>query len=48
MRFELNDAMAAALKQGASLSIGIDHHQYRHEVEPVAGPVREALAADLD
>jgi hypothetical protein len=48
MRFELNNAMAAALKQGASLSIGIDHHQYRHEVEPVAGPVRDALAADLD
>ena len=48
MRFELDDTMAEALKQGASLSIGIDHHQYRHEVEPVAGPVRESLAADLD
>jgi len=48
LRFELNDSMAAALKQGASLGIGIDHHQYRYEVEPVAEPVRAALAADLD
>lgn len=48
LRFELNDTMAAALKQGASLGIGIDHHQYRHEVEPVAEPVRAALAVDLD
>ncbi|MDH5515860.1 MAG: DUF3501 family protein, partial [Gammaproteobacteria bacterium] len=48
LRFELSDAMAAALKQGASLGAGIDHHQYRYEVEPVAEPVRAALAADLD
>ena len=48
LRFELTDAMAAALKQGASLSMGIDHHQYSHEVEPVADAVRAALAADLD
>jgi hypothetical protein len=48
LRFELSDAMAAALKQGASLGIGIDHHRYSHEVEPVAEAVRGALAADLD
>ena len=48
LRFELGDEMAAALKQGASLGIGIDHHEYRHEVEPVADAVRAALAADLD
>jgi len=48
MRFELTDAMVAALKQGASLGMGIDHHQYSHEVEPVADAVRSALAADLD
>jgi hypothetical protein len=48
LRFELTDEMAVALKQGASLSMGIDHHRYSHEVEPVADAVREALAADLD
>ncbi len=48
LRFELNDAMAKALQQGASLGIGIDHHRYSHEVEPVAESVRKALAADLD
>ena len=48
LRFELEDGMAAALKQGASLGIGIDHHRYRHEVEPVADAVRASLAADLD
>jgi len=48
LRFELTDAMVGALKQGASLGVGIDHHRYNHEVEPLAGPVRDALAADLD
>ncbi|MGB5261526.1 MAG: DUF3501 family protein, partial [Gammaproteobacteria bacterium] len=48
LRFELADAMAVALKQGASLGIGIAHRHYSHEVEPVADAVRAALAADLD
>jgi hypothetical protein len=48
LRFELTDSMTAALKQGASLGMGVDHHQYSHEVEPVADAVRKALAADLD
>ena len=48
LRFELSGTMVAGLKQGASLSMGIDHHQYQHLVEPVSAPVREALVADLD
>ncbi len=48
LRFELTDGMVADLKQGASLSMGIDHPAYRYEVEPVAIPVRDALCADLD
>ena len=48
LRFELTDSMVAALKQGAALGIGIDHHQYSHEVEPVTDAVRMALVADLD
>ncbi len=48
LRFELTDSMVAGLKQGASLSMGIDHPAYRHQVEPVTPAVRDALSADLD
>jgi hypothetical protein len=48
LRFELTDRMVVNLKQGASLSMGIDHPAYRHQVEPVAAAVRDALRADLD
>jgi hypothetical protein len=40
--------MIADLKNGASLSMGIDHRSYKYQVEPVATPVRDALRADLD
>lgn len=46
LRFELGDPMAAALKAGAALSVGIDHPHYLHEA-PVAGAARDALVADL-
>jgi hypothetical protein len=48
LRIELTVAMLAGIKQGASLSMGIDHHRYRHQVEPVTDSVRESLVADLD
>jgi hypothetical protein len=48
MRFELSDAMAAALKSGAGLSAGIDHPAYQHVLESVPENVRAALLADLD
>jgi hypothetical protein len=46
LRFELDDEMRAELKKGASLRIGVDHPDYRHEI---AAPVTvvQALAADL-
>jgi hypothetical protein len=47
LRFELTADMAAALKSGAALSLGIDHDAYRHEVSPVSPAVHAALAADL-
>jgi len=47
LRFELTGKMVADLRQGASLSMGIDHANYSHQVEPVAAAVRAALAADL-
>ncbi len=48
LRFELSAQMVQDMKQGASLSIGIDHPDYQHQLEPVADRVRIALAADLD
>jgi hypothetical protein len=47
VRFELAPAMVAAAKGGAAVSVGIDHANYRHAVEPVAPEVRDALVADL-
>ncbi len=47
LRFELTEEMAAALKYGVSLSIGVDHPHYRADCAPVPNEVRNALAGDL-
>jgi hypothetical protein len=47
MRFELTPAMVAAVKQGAAISMGIEHEVYNHTVSPVPENVRRSLAADL-
>jgi hypothetical protein len=47
LRFELSDPMAAALKGGAALAVGVDHPNYRHEVAAVPENLRAALAGDL-
>ncbi len=47
MRFELTPEMAAAVKGGASVSMGIDHPNYMHSVEPIPQNVRDSLAEDL-
>jgi hypothetical protein len=46
LRFELDEPAAQALKGGASLSIGVDHHEY---IASVALPpaMRDALVKDL-
>jgi len=46
LRFELTAPMAAAMKVGAGLTLGIDHPDYSFQVQAVTA-VREALAADL-
>jgi hypothetical protein len=46
LRFELDEAMAQALKKGAGLTIGVDHPRYSATLEaPLA--VRDSLAKDL-
>jgi hypothetical protein len=47
LRFEVTDPMAASLKGGGALSVGIDHPNYQHQIAPVADPVRAALVSDL-
>ncbi|MEY6434076.1 DUF3501 family protein [Thioalkalicoccus limnaeus] len=48
LRFELTPEMAEATKNGAAISIGIDHPAYTYAVEPVPQNVRDSLAADLN
>ncbi len=47
LRFPLSDDMAAAMKYGVSLSIGVDHTNYTESVSPVNQQVRDSLANDL-
>lgn len=48
LRFELSEEMAKALKTGAALALGVDHANYRAEIEAVSAGVRASLAQDLD
>ncbi len=47
LRFELAPVMIAAMKDGALLSIGVDHSHYAHAVT-VPDRTRAALLRDLD
>lgn len=46
LRFELTEAMAAALKGGDRLTLGIEHPHYQNRVE-AAPATRDSLTADL-
>ena len=47
LRFELTTEMSRALKQGAALSMGVDHPAYQATLAPVAPAVRASLLRDL-
>ena len=47
MRFEFSAEQSAALKSGAALIAGIEHDNYRVDVDPVADNIRQSLIADL-
>jgi hypothetical protein len=47
LRFELPPSMVEAMKSGASLSIGVDHDNYRHVRGPLPAPIRDSLTGDL-
>ncbi len=48
LRFELTPSMIQAVKSGASVSIGVDHENYRHSLSPLPAAVRDSLSLDLD
>ena len=47
LRFELPPEQVTALKNGASLAAGIDHENYRVEINPVPDNIRTSLLNDL-
>lgn len=47
LRFEFTPEIVRAVKSGADIGIGIDHPEYRHQVEKLPPAVRDALAGDL-
>lgn len=47
MRFELDEDMAAALKYGVALTIGVDHPAYSYKLDPVPAEIRASLVKDL-
>jgi Protein of unknown function (DUF3501) len=47
LRFELSPSMVEAMKSGASLSIGVDHDNYRHLLGPIPSQIRDSLSLDL-
>ncbi|MGQ0577456.1 MAG: DUF3501 family protein [Betaproteobacteria bacterium] len=47
LRFELTPPMKQALRDGASLSVGVDHPDYQASVDSVTAGVRGSLLKDL-
>jgi hypothetical protein len=48
MRFELTPAMVAAAKNGAAISVGVEHAEYTSVIEALPEAIRASLANDLD
>ena len=47
LRLELTKEMSRALKQGAGLSMGVDHPAYQATLDPVSSATRASLLRDL-
>lgn len=48
LRFELDNDMISALKNGANLSAGIEHAAYDHSIELIPANIRDSLVSDLN
>ena len=47
LRFELTAEMTEAVRNGAAISMGIDHPAYTYAAEPISQNIRDSLAQDL-
>ena len=47
MRYELDNDMIEAVKNGAAISAGVDHENYQASLSPLPTNVRDSLASDL-
>ena len=48
LRFEFTPAMVAAAREGAAISMGVDHPAYQATLPELPEAVRESLASDFD
>jgi len=48
MRFEFNDDMVNAARQGTALAMGIEHPAYTEILDPLTKESRDALVADFE
>jgi len=48
LRFELSDEMCEAAKQGAVMSAGVEHTNYKEMVDALPDSVRKTLVEDFD
>ena len=48
LRFELDQAMAGAVKRGSRLAVGVDQPQYRAAIDDLSPAARSSLAGDLN
>ena len=48
LRFELTSEIIAAVKEGAAISMAIDHPAYRYQTDALPEATRASLVNDLD
>ncbi|MCZ7596582.1 MAG: DUF3501 family protein [Gammaproteobacteria bacterium] len=48
LRFQFEDEAVRRAKEGAAISVGVDHEHYRHIVEDLSPEQKAALVADFD
>ena len=47
LRYEFDDGMIAATKEGAAINVGVEHENYQHELLPIPQNIRDSLQADF-
>lgn len=47
LRFEFTPEMIMAAKEGAAISVGIDHEEYNYSIDPLPQVIRDSLTGDF-